>query len=107
VRPAAKRTSLSSIFLYQNVDFIHALEGACSLAGTGASGIAGGNFQIFENFLNRSGANVYLNTPVSRDNGHLTIKPTPFRFRASFLLEIPSIGPSKVAEEAQTIRRSL
>ncbi|KAF4623348.1 hypothetical protein D9613_002063 [Agrocybe pediades] len=49
----------------QNVDFIHALEGGCSLAGTGASAIAGGNFQIFENFLDRSGANVYLNTPVS------------------------------------------
>ncbi|KAF8973540.1 Prenylcysteine lyase-domain-containing protein [Flammula alnicola] len=49
----------------QNSDYIHALEGACSLAGTGASAVAGGNFQIFENFLNRSGANVYLNTLVS------------------------------------------
>ena len=34
------------------------------MAATGASGIAGGNFQIFEQFLNRSRANVYLNTPV-------------------------------------------
>jgi hypothetical protein len=40
------------------------LEGAASLAATSASGIQGGNFQIFENFLNRSGAKVYLNTPV-------------------------------------------
>ncbi|KDR85286.1 hypothetical protein GALMADRAFT_51898 [Galerina marginata CBS 339.88] len=49
----------------QNVDEIHALEGACALAGTGASGIAGGNFQMFEKFLNHSGASVYLNTPVT------------------------------------------
>jgi len=34
------------------------------MATTGASGIAGGNFQIFEQFLKRSHANVYLNTPV-------------------------------------------
>ncbi|KAF9479736.1 FAD/NAD(P)-binding domain-containing protein [Pholiota conissans] len=49
----------------QNVRSLHALEGAVSMAGTGANGIAGGNFQLFEQFLNRSGANVYLNTPVS------------------------------------------
>jgi len=49
----------------QNVDEIHALEGACAMAGTGASGIAGGNFQIFEKFLNLSGANIYLSTPVT------------------------------------------
>lgn len=57
----------------QNVDVIHALEGTCSMAATGASGIAGGNFQIFEQFLNRSGANVYLNTPV-RSHSKLHIK---------------------------------
>ncbi|PPQ71842.1 hypothetical protein CVT25_006360 [Psilocybe cyanescens] len=49
----------------QNVDYIHALEGACAMAGTGASGIVGGNFQVFEKFLNYSGANVHLNTSVS------------------------------------------
>nr|BAH22596.1 hypothetical protein [Pholiota nameko] len=49
----------------QNVNSLHALEGAVSMAGTGANGIKGGNFQLFEQFLNRSGANVYLNTPVS------------------------------------------
>ncbi|KAI6136960.1 Prenylcysteine lyase-domain-containing protein [Pisolithus sp. B1] len=48
----------------QDVDKIHALEGACSLAATGASAVRDGNFLIFENFLNRSGANVYLNTEV-------------------------------------------
>lgn len=36
------------------------------MAANGASGIKGGNFLIFEQFLNHSGANVYLNTPVSR-----------------------------------------
>jgi prenylcysteine oxidase/farnesylcysteine lyase len=34
------------------------------MASSGASGIAGGNFQIFEQFLIHSGANVYLNTTV-------------------------------------------
>jgi len=48
----------------QNADEIHALEGACSLAPTGASAVQGGNFQVFEQFLKRSQANVYLNTSV-------------------------------------------
>ncbi|KAI6005036.1 Prenylcysteine lyase-domain-containing protein [Pisolithus orientalis] len=48
----------------QDVDKIHALEGTCSLAATGASGVRDGNFLIFENFLKHSGANVYLNTEV-------------------------------------------
>ncbi|KAF8656393.1 hypothetical protein AX16_002578 [Volvariella volvacea WC 439] len=49
----------------QNVDAIHALEGACSMAATGAAGIVGGNFQMFEKFLEHSGAHVYLNTKVT------------------------------------------
>lgn len=48
----------------QDADQIHALEGACSLATTGATSIKGGNFQIFEQFLLRSKANVFLNTSV-------------------------------------------
>lgn len=50
--------------LLQDVVDIHALEGAVSMAATGASAVKGGNFQIFEQFLNRSGAKVFLNTPV-------------------------------------------
>ena len=49
----------------QNVVDIHALEGAASMAASGASGTKGGNFQIFEQFLTHSGAKVHLNTPVS------------------------------------------
>lgn len=57
----------------QNVDKIHALEGACSMATTGASAIQGGNYQIFEQFLLRSKANVFLNTTVCLfDISHLT-----------------------------------
>jgi prenylcysteine oxidase/farnesylcysteine lyase len=48
----------------QNVDDIHALEGACSMATADASGVQGGNFQIFEQFLYRSGAKIFLDTPV-------------------------------------------
>ncbi|KAF9454994.1 hypothetical protein P691DRAFT_770093 [Macrolepiota fuliginosa MF-IS2] len=48
----------------QNAGYIHALEGLCSLAATGASGIKGGNFQVFEQFLERSNASVHLNTTV-------------------------------------------
>lgn len=50
----------------QNTDEIHAVGGAVSMAADGAKGIAGGNYQIFEQFLNHSGANVYLNTRVSK-----------------------------------------
>jgi prenylcysteine oxidase/farnesylcysteine lyase len=48
----------------QDVDKIHALEGACSMAATGASSIQGGNFQIFEQFLLRSKANLFLRSAV-------------------------------------------
>ncbi|KAI0635392.1 Prenylcysteine lyase-domain-containing protein [Trametes polyzona] len=48
----------------QNVDKIHALEGLCSLAASGASSVKGGNFQIFEHFIANSNASVYLNTTV-------------------------------------------
>jgi len=48
----------------QDVDEIHALEGLCSMAASGASGVEAGNFKIFEHFLNHSGATVHLNTEV-------------------------------------------
>ena len=48
----------------QNVDEIHGLEGACSLAATGASSIVNGNWQIFERFMNASGATLFLNSTV-------------------------------------------
>lgn len=48
----------------QNVDVIHALEGAFSLAASGASSVQGGNWRIFERFLDESQAIVYLNTTV-------------------------------------------
>jgi prenylcysteine oxidase/farnesylcysteine lyase len=48
----------------QDVDKIHALEGACSMAATGATSIQGGNFQIFEQFLLRSKAHLFLSTTV-------------------------------------------
>lgn len=35
-----------------------------AMAATGAVGVASGNFHIFENFLNKSDANVHLNTEV-------------------------------------------
>jgi len=50
---------------YQNADEVHALAGAAAMATSDARRIAGGSYQIFEQFLNRSGANVYLNTKVS------------------------------------------
>ncbi|GLB36511.1 putative prenylcysteine lyase [Lyophyllum shimeji] len=64
----------------QNIDDIHAVGGACSMAATGARGIEGGNFQVFEQFMNRSGANVHLKTAVtsisevSSPSRHWTIK---------------------------------
>ncbi|KII86384.1 hypothetical protein PLICRDRAFT_164925 [Plicaturopsis crispa FD-325 SS-3] len=49
----------------QNADEIHALEGLCSVSATGASSVKGGNFQVFEEFLERSGSTVSLNTTVT------------------------------------------
>ncbi|KAF8588432.1 FAD/NAD(P)-binding domain-containing protein [Ramaria rubella] len=48
----------------QNLNQIHALEGLVSQAATGASGVKGGNYKIFEQFLTRSNAKLYLNTTV-------------------------------------------
>ncbi|KAF8446323.1 FAD/NAD(P)-binding domain-containing protein [Boletus edulis BED1] len=48
----------------QDVSRIHALGCMVCMAATGAVGVASGNFRIFENFLNKSDANVYLNTEV-------------------------------------------
>jgi hypothetical protein len=48
----------------QNLDEIHALEGVCSLAATGATAVKGGNWQIFQRFLQESRAKVHLNTTV-------------------------------------------
>ncbi len=46
------------------MDKIHALEGLCSLAASGASSVKGGNFRIFEHFIAESKASVFLNTTV-------------------------------------------
>ena len=41
------------------------MEAAASIAASGAASIKGGNWQIFENFVHRSGARVFLNTNVT------------------------------------------
>ncbi|KAH8079076.1 FAD/NAD(P)-binding domain-containing protein [Cristinia sonorae] len=78
----------------QDVDRIHALGGFVSLAATGASSVEGGNFQIFEQFVKHSKANVYFNTTVTsvkRDTSNLwTVESTSsqtgtMRYRAVIL----------------------
>lgn len=51
-------------FVLQNSDDLHGLLGAVSMATDGAVVVEGGNFQVFEQFLNRSGAKVHLGTKV-------------------------------------------
>lgn len=48
----------------QSIDSIHGLEAVCSLAANGGSSIIGGNWQIFEQFVERSGAQLFLKTEV-------------------------------------------
>jgi len=48
----------------QTVDSIHSLEASCSLAADGGVSVSGGNWQIFEQFVKRSGAQIFLNTEV-------------------------------------------
>jgi prenylcysteine oxidase/farnesylcysteine lyase len=62
----------------QNMDSIHALEAACSLAAEDATQIEGGNWQIFERFLNHSGANVYTNTEVCFHRTHCRVSNDSF-----------------------------
>ncbi|KAF8634484.1 hypothetical protein AX15_000922 [Amanita polypyramis BW_CC] len=49
----------------QNIDKLHALEGVVSMATSGARSVQGGNYQIFENFVNKSGSELFLNTTVT------------------------------------------
>ncbi|KAF8349812.1 Prenylcysteine lyase-domain-containing protein [Amanita rubescens] len=49
----------------QNIDNIHALGGTVSMATAGATSVEGGNYKIFENFVNKSGAKLFLNTSVT------------------------------------------
>lgn len=44
----------------QNTDSIHALGGGVSLAASGATGVRGGNFRIFEEMIMRSNARVHF-----------------------------------------------
>ncbi|KAI0252652.1 FAD/NAD(P)-binding domain-containing protein [Lactifluus subvellereus] len=48
----------------QNVDGLHGLEAACSLAASGGASVKGGNWKIFERFIERSDARVFLKTEV-------------------------------------------
>ena len=50
----------------QNIDSIHALEAACSLAAEGGSSVKGGMRQIFKQFVERSGAQSFLKTEVEQ-----------------------------------------
>lgn len=49
----------------QNLDKIHALEAMVCMATDGAMQVRGGNWQIFDNMLKASGAQVLLNTSVT------------------------------------------
>lgn len=61
------------------------------MAATGASGIQGGNFQIFEQFLNRSGANVYLDTAVSLSkHPSITFRPQSPSLQVNSITQKPS-----------------
>ncbi|KAK2461697.1 hypothetical protein APHAL10511_006160 [Amanita phalloides] len=49
----------------QNIDQLHALEGCVAMATGGATSVQGGNYKIFENFVNKSRAKLFLNTTVT------------------------------------------
>jgi prenylcysteine oxidase / farnesylcysteine lyase len=57
------------------VNEIHGVEGTVSMATNRASSILGGNYQVFEQFLKRSGANVFLSNAVS----HLIFPSVPLQ----------------------------
>lgn len=49
----------------QNIDDIHAVGALVSMAANGAYGVKGGNFKIFERFIDASKAKLHLNSTVS------------------------------------------
>ena len=48
----------------QNIDRIHTLGALASLVSDDVVSVRGGNWQIFEQFVNRSGAQLFLKTEV-------------------------------------------
>jgi prenylcysteine oxidase / farnesylcysteine lyase len=54
----------------QNLGIIHGLETMVCMAIEGAMSIQGGNWQIFHNFINASGADIRLNTAVTELKRH-------------------------------------
>jgi len=61
-----RRGSVLNHTATQSIDSIHGLEAACSLAADGGSSVKGGNWQIFEQFVERSGARTFLKTEVEQ-----------------------------------------
>lgn len=57
--------AFSRVNYASNLDQIHGVGGLVSCATTGAVQVVGGNWQIFAEFLNRSNADVRLQTPVT------------------------------------------
>jgi prenylcysteine oxidase/farnesylcysteine lyase len=49
----------------QNVDDLHSVVAICSLLADGGVSVKGGNWRIFEQFVERSGARIFLKTEVS------------------------------------------
>jgi hypothetical protein len=49
----------------QSVDDLHATGAICSLAAEGGVSVKGGNWQIYEQFVERSAARVFLKTEVN------------------------------------------
>src|SRR5258708_38090427 len=50
----------------QSIDSIYGLEAGCSLAAEGGSSVRGGNWLIFKQFVERSGAQAFLKTEVEQ-----------------------------------------
>ncbi|KAF8319809.1 FAD/NAD(P)-binding domain-containing protein [Clavulina sp. PMI_390] len=78
--------ALTRVNYGQNSDEINALMGTVSMATDGAVGVLGGNFQVFEQFLNHSDAKVHLNTKVTG----LSFNPPP---KAKWTLSVEHEGP--------------
>lgn len=71
-------------FLATDINRIQALSAAVVLTGTvGARAVEGGNYQIFEKMIDRSGADLKLNTVVDeihRQDGHWTVNGQVFDY---------------------------
>lgn len=84
-----------------NLAYIHGMGAMVSMAAEGAMAVVGGNWRIFSNMVQRSGAHVYLNTTVTSID--LKVSKEPGTPASKFIIKTADTGSSDAKAEVQPI----